>query len=425
METIAAPNPPSGPTPLPGPSTITPQPIGGTPKPAAQLEDLGDPFAKYGPAGDKPADKPPEPKEKPAEPKGKPDAKATPKDKLPPDPKPPEKPADPKEGKVDDKAAPPKKAHGWSMYREEQKKTEALTRELTELKAKLSGPPKDFKIDEHPEFKTVKERLTAEEKRRQELEDTIRFVDYEKSAEYQEKYHKPYVAAWRQGLENFTSLPVPTEDGNTRPATPKEFESIITATSSGEALRRATELLKDPATAAYAGQLRDRVMDAWRKAEDAKKEFREKGSERFKTEAELRSKEDAERAERFETVANEAVEKYPHWFKPEEGDDEGNGYLETGFMLANAAFGGQIKDPQTNQMRDPTPEEMVLIHAQMRNKAAGFDRLAYKHARLSKRVEELEAELAEYRESDPPKGEATSAEKGTDDDDDPFKKFEK
>jgi len=100
--------------------------------------------------------------------------------------------------------------------------------------------------------------------------------------------------------------------------------------------------------------------------------------------------------------------------------------LKIGFMLADAAFGGQIEDPQTKEMRDPTPEELVRINSIIRNKAGAFDRIVHQNRAMQKQIDELNAELDGYRESAPGAGDPPPAgAKGADDDGDPFARFDK
>jgi len=58
-------------------------------------------------------------------------------------------------------------------------------------------------------------------------------------------------------------------------------------------------------------------------------------------------------------------------------------------------------------------EEMIAAHAEIRNKAAAFPRIAHKYKTAVARIAELEKALDEYEASAPAKGEATSGgEKG-------------
>jgi hypothetical protein len=62
--------------------------------------------------------------------------------------------------------------------------------------------------------------------------------------------------------------------------------------------------------------------------------------------------------------------------------------------------GAPLKDGE----QPMTGEEMAIAVAAVRNKAAGFDRIAYRANTLAKRVKELETELAQYKASKPGNG---------------------
>lgn len=401
------PSNPAGAT-LPAGTVVAP-PIGTSPTPrSTEIED--DPFVKAG--FDKAPEKVDTTKGKPAEPKEKP-AKPEVKTEKAPEGK-TEKP-------VEGEKQTPKT--GWQRFREAEKQLQAEKSRIkameTELAKFKSGAPNDFKIDEHPEFKQTREKLTTTEKRAQELEERIRFVDYESSQEYKDKYHAPYVETWKQAIAQISQFTL--QDGDqTRKATVEDLSKIVAITNPEQALAKAEEMFGSPTKAAYAMAMRDRILDANAKAEQAKIEFRTKGiDERKKMEAQS-EREMTERATQFTTKTQEAVEKYPQWFAPVEGDDEGNAILERGMMLADAAFGGQIKDPQTGEKRDPTPDEMVTINASLRNKAAGFDRIVRNNAKLQKQIDDLNAELEAYKGTEPGEGEVGKVGKTVDDDDTPL-----
>ena len=93
--------------------------------------------------------------------------------------------------------------------------------------------------------------------------------------------------------------------------------------------------------------------------------------------------------------ANKAwQEKFPKWFKPEEGDEEANALLAKGYALADSAFSNQ-----------GSPEERVKIHAEVRNKAAAFPKVALRLKQARTRIKELETSLAAYEDSEPAAGE--------------------
>lgn len=106
----------------------------------------------------------------------------------------------------------------------------------------------------------------------------------------------------------------------------------------------------------------------------------------------------------------DGIEKDPTLYKPEEGDNEGNAILEKGFSFVDRVFSGGA--PAKEGDPPMSHQEMVSAHAEIRNKAGAFDRIAHKYKSLSARVQELEQALEQYEQSTPAKGEVAAGEKG-------------
>ena len=51
-------------------------------------------------------------------------------------------------------------------------------------------------------------RVEKAEARAKELEDHIRYVDYEKSTEFKEKFDAPYVASWERAMSELSEITV-------------------------------------------------------------------------------------------------------------------------------------------------------------------------------------------------------------------------
>lgn len=254
-----------------------------------------------------------------------------------------------------------------------------------ELKALRDQPKNDA---ERAELKT---KLEQAEKRRTELEDHMRYLDYRKSTEFQEKYEKPYTEAWAGALKEIAELNVTDAEGNSRPGNSQDLIALCNLPL-GQAMAEAKEKFGELASIVLAHRktIRD-LADAQSKAEgEAKTKSKEFFDNREKTQ-----REQAERIQgEWRNLNEDAVKKYPQWFATDESDLEGNKLLEEGFKLADAAFSGQLK-----------PEEAIRLHSAIRNKAAGFDRLAYRLNKAGARIKELEKELSGFKESEPTKGE--------------------
>ena len=82
------------------------------------------------------------------------------------------------------------------------KEYEPQLKELPTLRAKL----KELESRDESGAKLIQEEVESIKKRNAELEQHMRFVDYEKSAEYQEQFHKPYVDAWSSALRDIRQI---------------------------------------------------------------------------------------------------------------------------------------------------------------------------------------------------------------------------
>lgn len=250
------------------------------------------------------------------------------------------------------------------------------------------------KPQEDPRLKTYQERLEAAEKRREELESEIRYSAYERSPEYLDKYQKPFEKAYQWGRQSVTHLKVLNEDGSSRPAVPEDFDKILLIPNDGDAVDAAESMFGNKARLVLDHRWEMKKLDAARY--EAIEDFRKQGGERQAkmTEAEARHREHI--GQEWTKLNQEAADRFPKWFKPEDGDEDGNNLLEEGYALADKAF---------SSGNGKSPEEMVRLHASIRNRAAAFTREVYRNNKLSERVSELEKQLAEYQSSEPGPGE--------------------
>lgn len=275
--------------------------------------------------------------------------------------------------------------------------------EIKRLQAELAKPKPQTPVED-PEKNQIRETLTQREKRLQELEDEIRYVDYSKSEEYKTKYHEPYVQAWNNALAEVKQLTVRNADGGERAATSEDFERLISIANPNEALRTAGELFGDPAKAAFVMTQIGTVKHAIRVAQGALNDYRTKGVERAKAQQEQYERTSKETTAKWRQLNEQTIAENPEIYQPDEGDDEGNELLAKGFERADAAFGGHITDPETKQKRAPTPDEMIAINSEIRNKAGAFDRVFHRLTKQLARVAELEQQIAEYEKSSPGNG---------------------
>lgn len=347
------------------------------------------------------SDNPP-PSETP--PKGDEGAEPAEKTPTPPAEKPPveEKPK-----------TPPPKPEKAATLRESY---ERLKKDLADRDARLAKyqeQEKSGKLTDE-EKKTFTEKLTAAEKRAKELDDHIKFVDYQKSSEYQEKYQKPFEDAYAAGRETAAQFKITDAEGNVRQATAEDFDAIMQISDPDAAAAKIEELFGTGVKAQNVSIARQKVMDTFTARKNALADFSKKGAEFFKQRSEQGQKLQAELAGQFKAERDAGLERLPQLFKPVEGDDKGNQILDSGYALADLAFGTlaaeeAAKLPKFVQERMVNgklpPVEMAKLHAAIRNKAGAFDRVAYQNKQLKGQLAELQKQLDGFKKSQPGEGE--------------------
>lgn len=351
---------------------------------------------------------PPAPKapEKPAEaPKEEPKSPEKPVEKVPDKPK--EEPVEPK----------PQKAstlrENYDRLKGELKQAQERLSKYDEEKSKI--PQQDNHLKE------LQAKYEELQKKHEDTENKLKFAKYEDTGDYQKLYLQPYIDAYTDGRERAKSLKVIERKNDldeviqhARQGTPDDFDAIMAKQDEDEAAQMAADLFGAKAPMViYHRESTIKTNKARLRAID---EYKTKGSEQEKSIAEQTKKQQQEASEIYQQTVKAAREnpKYKDYFAPAEGDNYGNSLLEQGDALADLAHGTLTKDdfgklPKAVQEKITAGKfdnkEMVKLHAAIRNKAAGFDRLAYKYRAAMKQIEELQKSLSDYEESAPPSGE--------------------
>jgi hypothetical protein len=279
---------------------------------------------------------------------------------------------------------------------------ESTKRRVAELELEVNSL-KTAKPPEDPEKKTLSERLAEREKRLGELEDRIRFSAYEQSDEYREKYEKPFVAAYQSGRAKAASMKTSADDGTERQGQASDFDRIMQIADDNAAADAAFELFGNKASSVM--YWRERVLELNGARTNALEEYRKTATEKHKQEVEHHTQSQSKMASLYEHANKSAIEKYPQFFKPTDGDAEGNKLLEAGYRRADMAFNGGKGVDENGKEVQLSPEAMVFLHSELRNKAAGFNRQVYLNKKLTAKIAELEKSLAEFKTSEPGSGE--------------------
>lgn len=399
-ETIETPAP--APTTDPGsavpPSTgeihVVPPPLEPTSaKPGSAMSRMRAELAKrakpQGPTEPEPAT-PPVTSAKPDEKPAKDDANVAKDDSKPATDAPPEGAA-PASGEKPAKT----KVNPWKLVDEYKAKTASLEKELVETKGRIL-PEADRKA--------LEESRNSMQKRVDELEKEIAFVNYSKSREFQDKYQKPYEEAWNRAMNELKELTIvegPEGAQTSRAVTPQDLLELVNLPL-GKARELANAVFGDFADDVMAH--RKEIRNLFDAQNTALEQARTNGAERMKQAmSQIKAAQEQMSKSVMETWTKEneaalAHEKHGKFFKPVEGDEEGNQRLAKGYQLVDRAFAENPMDPR---LKPEQRAEIVRRHAAVRHRAAAFGRLVYYNSRLEQRVAELDKELAQYRGSTP------------------------
>lgn len=329
-------------------------------------------------------------------------------------PKAPETPADPEKAEPPAKEAPvepgkepvtpaePSQADlknpksPWRMVDQLKKQVKALENQVVE--ARSTSLPAQEKHD-------LTTRLQEREARLKELEDEIRFVNYRKSTEFQEKYQKPYEDRWQVAMSEIGEMTVShPETGETRMATSDDLMRLV---------HMPLVQARDMAEQMF-GKFANDVMN-YRKeiksllTEQAKalNDFKSKGPqwEQERNEAQKKKLTDihgsvVETAQKVHArmLADESIGSF---LQPVEGDDEVNGRLQKGYELVDEWF---LKNPVDDKLSEEERSEIVRHQVAIRNRAAAFGAAIHQLKGAKQKISALEKELGQYRESTPQAG---------------------
>lgn len=389
------PNPSGGGAPAPAPSPTpapAPAPVESGVRTTPQLNDafskLDELWAEKNPSPEQkaPEEQPPKPEEKKLE-------------EQPPQPKP------------EEKSPKPEKA---ATLRENYERLKNELKERDARLAKYQEMEKSGKFGEE-EKKTYEEKVAAAEKRRQELEEKMQFIDYKESQHYKDNFEKPFVTAYSDGRATASQFKINDPiTGESRQATAEDFDSIMQIADPDAAASKIEELFGTGVKAAAIADARKRVLEAHRAKQNAIDEFSKKGSELRKQNLEQQQKFFQEISKTWKSSVDEGMSRLPQLFKPVEGDTKGNEILDAGYRIADLAFDAldqsgmdKLPDWVKSKMVDgklPAVEKAKL-HAAIRNKAGAFDRVAVQLKQEKAKVAELMKKLEGFEKSKPDDGE--------------------
>jgi hypothetical protein len=305
------------------------------------------------------------------------------------------------EGQAPPEAAAPsteggkgKKVSPWKLVDEYKGKLAKAEQEIATIKSSLVPEAERSKIEA---------RVQAAEKRAAELDEHIKYVDYTKSTEFQQKFQAPYENAFKRAMSDLKDLSVPGADGTSiRPFGPEDLLQLVNM-ERGQARKVAEELFGSDAADVLAARLECRKL--WDERETGLTEAKKSGNARIQqAQQQYRAAVEAitkATKQTWDTV-NAGLLNDPEigqFFKPRDGDQEWNQRLAKGFQLVDTAFSQDPRDPKL------TPDQrsaVVKRHAAVRNRAAAWGAMRHDLTKALAQVKALEKKLGGYKTSTPP-----------------------
>lgn len=262
---------------------------------------------------------------------------------------------------------------------------------------------------EHPKTKQERDALAARlaeiEKQYGETVEQVKYLSYERSAEYKDKYETPYRKAVETAYSDVKELTV-TEPDTTHPpdekgiyptkeraALPADFDEIYQLPL-GPASKLAAKKFGAESVATVI-QHRNTIRNLAKAANDALAEWKSKSQEREKTENDQKTIQQGQIQEAWVSV-NKRMSEDPRgadlWAEVKD-DKEINEAIAKGFELADRRFSDQY-------MKLP-PMERIVLDASIRHRVAAFYRLRVENQRLKAEHAQALKDLAELRGSGP------------------------
>lgn len=362
-----------------------------------EIAELGNP---------KPSTPSPAPHPKPAEPP-----------QPTPDPTPDPSDAPPADVPPQDTPTAASKPTGVNTLRKAYEQLKASHAKLSEEHERLKSSPKD-----DPEKAALVKTMEAKDAEIKRLTEELNFTAYERSPEYEEKYNRPFIAAFEGGRKRTESLKIVErrdENGAVvqtgRQATAQDFDQIMQIQNDEQAATVAQQLFGNAGMIVLAQ--RERVIEQLQNARMAAENFRKNGQQRATDAAARAAAEKARAAEESQVVAkifndtrNAIAEAEPDIYAIADGDTEGNAMRHTGQAVAALAFGMLSQDmiehlPPAVKARVHNgtlpKQDLARLHAETFQRAAAYGLVRNRLKQANAKIEELQKALDQIKSSGP------------------------
>lgn len=271
---------------------------------------------------------------------------------------------------------------------------QAYNRVKEEVEALRKATPKSVKVEETAEYKTLLQEAAQIKEQHAKLADEIRYLDYTKSPEFQEKHVQPIQSAFEAAADTFATLQVTTAEGETRAATDDDVRDLLRLNNPQARIKKAREMFGDAAH--FALEAVRPVQEAFIRRDADLKNFREKG-------AEIQKQRDVQRAEtvkqyqqRFDESFQEIKAGVPELYDPLPDTEPDAAEFNTELVKANQLVTVAFRNPS-----GLPPEKWLRSQAALAARAVGYSRASRDANILRAENASLKERLKRFETSDP------------------------
>lgn len=280
-------------------------------------------------------------------------------------------------------------------YAVEKREKERLESELKALKSQGHTPAELAKL---PEYQQVMRELSESKTELERVRSELHSRDYTLSPEFQQRYAAPVNEAFKSVATTMSVLRVTDEaTGEKRRLTDAEIIEISKLPTDIERSEKLHALFGSDAVRVVAQM--ERLADAGAALQAAHIDAKQNGSTRLKEQAAKVAESQRAVVQQYQDAVNQITSADPDLYAPLPDTDpeaqEFNQSLASAKVLATVAFLG----------REGTPKEKIIrAQAACTARIIGFERLQHTNRTLNNRIAELEKELAQHKQAEPPIG---------------------
>lgn len=348
-----------------------------------------------------PPEKPPEPAAPAAAPAPVPEPKAPepaappePDDDLPrakkKEPEAPKKPAAPPVEDEDEKRSPKELR---AIYKTTKAERDTLKGEIEKLKGEQATLREQNKKAAAAEVQAEIEELR---KQVADYDVKVRYLKYEESGEFKEKYQEPLKKAWENARRDLDGFKYTDANGQEKEATVHDIAALMGMNATNAAIT-AKQVFGEAASEVLAH--RRELIRLTEASENARQEYRQKGSQRAAEEA--RNAENAQKQAReyFDNHLGLLRKERAEFFGDDPNDPDGNGFIRKGDALVKKALLGEgIPEGITPQER---AEIRIKAQAEVAARASAFGRERHRVLKLQEENETLKQKIKAFEKSEP------------------------